>query len=63
MTFADPYRTVPEAARILRSGGLLAFSASTPILVIAWAPGADHPSERLELDYWDLHKLEDPASR
>ena len=26
MTFADPYRTVPEAARLLRPGGLLAFS-------------------------------------
>jgi ubiquinone/menaquinone biosynthesis C-methylase UbiE len=25
MTFADPYRTVPEAFRVLRSGGLLAF--------------------------------------
>jgi SAM-dependent methyltransferase len=60
MTFADPYVTVPEAARILRSGGLLAFSTSTPVLDIAWAPGSDHPSERLELDYWGLHKLEEP---
>ena len=61
MTFADPYRTVPEAARILRSNGLLAFSTSTPILDIAWAPGADHPSDRLELDYWGLHELEEPG--
>src|SRR5688572_19915574 len=28
--FADPYLWVPEAARLLRSGGLLAFSGSTP---------------------------------
>ncbi len=26
MTFADPYRTVPEASRLLREGGLFAFS-------------------------------------
>ncbi len=25
MTFADPYRTVPDAARVLRDGGLFAF--------------------------------------
>jgi ubiquinone/menaquinone biosynthesis C-methylase UbiE len=31
MSFADPHRTVPEAARLLRPGGLLAFSAETPL--------------------------------
>ena len=61
MTFADPYRTVPEAGRILRPGGLLAFSMHTPILDLAWKPPAEHPSERLELDYWDLHRLEEPG--
>jgi ubiquinone/menaquinone biosynthesis C-methylase UbiE len=29
MSFCDPYRTVPEVARLLRPGGLLAFSIST----------------------------------
>ena len=61
MTFADPYRAVPEVARVLRSGGLLAFSTSTPILDVAWALGADHPTERLELDYWGLHQLDEPG--
>jgi SAM-dependent methyltransferase len=61
MTFADPHRTVPEAARVLRFGGLLAFSTSTPILDIAWAPGAEHPSDRLEVDYWGLLELEEPG--
>jgi SAM-dependent methyltransferase len=60
MTFADPYRTVPEAARLLRPGGLLAFSMHTPIVEIAWPLGSDNPGERLALDYWDLHSLEEP---
>jgi SAM-dependent methyltransferase len=61
MAFADPHRTVPEAARLLRPGGLLAFSMNTPILDVAWPLSADHPSERLVLDYWDLHVLEGPG--
>src|SRR5579864_8341480 len=36
MTFADPQRTVPESARLLRAGGLLAFSAETPLHFICW---------------------------
>jgi SAM-dependent methyltransferase len=59
MTFADPRRTVPEVARVLRPGGLFAFSHGTPIVDITW-PGVElHPSQRLRLDYWDLHRIED----
>ena len=36
MTFADPYLTIPEVARILRPDGLLAFAMHTPIHDIAW---------------------------
>jgi SAM-dependent methyltransferase len=61
MTFADPYVTVPEAARLLRPGGLLAFSMHTPIVDMAWAPQSDHPTDRLLLDYWELHALEEPG--
>jgi SAM-dependent methyltransferase len=60
MTFADPYRTVPEVARILTPGGLLAFSMSTPILDMAWPAGADHPGTELISRYWDLHAFEEP---
>jgi SAM-dependent methyltransferase len=61
MTFADPYRTGPEAARILRPGGLLAFSTHTPILDLAWSAGADHPSEQLVREYWSLRTVEEPG--
>lgn len=58
MAFADPYRTVPEAARLLRADGLLAFSMNTPILDLLWPLADAHPGERLARDYWDLHKLQ-----
>ena len=61
MTFADPHRTIPEAARLLRVGGLLACSMHTPIVDIAWEPGHDHPSERLSRDYRELHALHEPG--
>jgi SAM-dependent methyltransferase len=60
MTFADPYRTVPEVARILAPGGLFAFSMNTPIVDLAWAMDADAPGSELVVDYWDLHALEAP---
>ena len=61
MSFADPYLTVPEAARLLRPGGLLAFSMHTPIIDMAWGLGADHPEDRLLHHYWSLHVREDPG--
>jgi SAM-dependent methyltransferase len=61
MTFADPYRTIAEAARLLRVGGLLAFSMHTPILDVAWEPGHEHPSDRLSRNYWELHALHEPG--
>ncbi|MBA2757899.1 MAG: methyltransferase domain-containing protein [Chloroflexi bacterium] len=59
MTFADPYRTVPEASRLLREGGLFAFSHHSPIETICWPIGADRAGETLSIDYFGLHRLED----
>jgi SAM-dependent methyltransferase len=56
-TFADPYRTVPEAARLLRDGGLLAFNMSTPLLDICWPEDADEVTSTLALDYFGLHAV------
>jgi SAM-dependent methyltransferase len=61
MAFADPYRTIPEVSRLLRSGGLLAFSMNTPIVDLAWPIADDHPGERLVLDYWDLYARDVPG--
>jgi SAM-dependent methyltransferase len=65
MTFADPHRTVPEAARLLRPGGLFAFSSMTPLVDLEWPADADHPGDRLVFDYFDLHEMpweDDPTT-
>ena len=54
-TFADPRKLVPEAARLLRPGGLLAFSRSSPFVAVT--EGDDervHPE--LTRDYFGLHE-------
>src|SRR5919109_3123951 len=60
-SFADPHRTVPEAARVLRRGGLLAFSHVSPIYAISTPVDADHASDRLVYDYFGLRQLAEPG--
>lgn len=57
MTFADPYATVPEAARLLRPGGLLAFSGSTPIIQMCYPDEGDHAGDQLLIDYFGMWSL------
>lgn len=57
-TFTDPHRTIPEATRLLRPGGLLAFSGSTPWAEACWPEDADQPGEHLLRDYFGMHRLE-----
>ena len=58
--FADPHRWVPEAARLLRSGGVLAFSGGTPLEALCWSPADDRLTTTLQRDYFDLHRIDDP---
>src|SRR4051794_7800667 len=58
MTFADPFRTVPEVARLLRNGGLFAFSHHSPIETICWPLDAEEVGEQLALDYFGMHRID-----
>lgn len=62
MTFCDPYHTVPEATRLLRPGGLFAFSCATPIQVICTDVKTDRIERHLVNDYFSLRRLEWPDS-
>ena len=58
MTFCDPERTVPEAARLLRPGGLFAFATGTPIQFMCQDVKTDRLTDRLVNDYFGMHCLE-----
>jgi SAM-dependent methyltransferase len=62
MSFADPLRTVPEAARLLRSGGLLAFSAETPIHFICWDDASNSVGTALKANYFEERRAGDGSS-
>jgi ubiquinone/menaquinone biosynthesis C-methylase UbiE len=61
MTFCDPYRTVPEASRVLRNGGRLAFATMSPIRVLAQNRRTNRMSSRLRFDYFGLHRVNYPG--
>ncbi|HLX39045.1 MAG TPA: class I SAM-dependent methyltransferase [Ktedonobacteraceae bacterium] len=58
MTFCDPRRTVPEAARLLRPGGLFAFATATPIFMLCQNIQTDQIEQRLLNDYFGMHRFE-----
>lgn len=59
MSFADPYRTVPEVARLLRPGGRLVFNTSSAWHFVCWEDEADAVSERLQRDYFGMHRWDE----
>jgi SAM-dependent methyltransferase len=62
--WADPYRWIPEAARLLRPGGELIFLTNGPILIMC-SPDleAEGPAtERLRRPYFGMHRTEWPDS-
>ena len=54
LNFCDPAHTLPEVARVLRTGGQLAFCAATPLLYLTWNSGKDKQSRRLHRSYDEL---------
>ena len=57
--WADPYRWIPEAARLLRPGGELVFLTNGLLLELCWPEGAERVVESLQRDYFGLHTIED----
>jgi len=56
--WCDPYRWIPEAARLLRPNGELVF-LKNGILFTLCAPDSEDPAaDRLARDYFGLHRLE-----
>lgn len=54
MSWGDPDRTVPEVARVLRSGGVLIFCATSPLFVMCWDDDIDGPGDRLRTSYFGM---------
>lgn len=59
LTWADPYLAVPEAARVLRSGGRLVFCMVSPLMWICFPAGAEEAVAELQSDYFGMHELEE----
>ena len=59
MTFGDPYRTVPEVARLLRTGGVLAFSHVAPLAMLCWNPATEATETCLHAPYFGMHRWVD----
>jgi len=57
--FADPMRLVPECARLLRPGGLLAFSMVTPIFDIFWENEREAVGDEPRNNYFEHRGFED----
>jgi len=56
--WSDPYRWVPEAGRLLRTGGDLVFLVNGMLLVLCLPPEDVQADERLKNDYFGLHRVE-----
>jgi SAM-dependent methyltransferase len=58
LSWSDPFTTVPEAARLIRVGGFLAFSVTSPLAAICWDEDRNMVGPLLTHDYFDLHKFD-----
>jgi SAM-dependent methyltransferase len=62
LTFTDPHRSIPEVARVLRPGGLLAFSQESPIHFVAWDAKRQRYGPSLIGDYYGMRSDPDEVS-
>ena len=53
-SFTDPHVTVPEAARVLKPGGMFVFDIATPFIAVAWGDDDAPPGRTLRRSYFEL---------
>ncbi len=58
MGFADPYRTVPEVARVLRPGGRFVFNMPTPFIWVAWGNSDEPPTDVMRGSYFEHRSVD-----
>jgi SAM-dependent methyltransferase len=61
MSFCDPDRAVAEASRLLRRGGRLVFSHTTPWPYLAWNFEKERVGRRLRRSYFGMRRFDDGA--
>jgi SAM-dependent methyltransferase len=57
MSFCDPDVSTAECARVLRTGGLLAFCCTHPMLYLTWDDGREQQTRKLQIDYGQLGRM------
>jgi SAM-dependent methyltransferase len=58
-TFVDPYLTVPEAARLLKPGGLFVFAATSPLYMMCLNLETEDVETTLQRPYFGMRVIED----
>jgi SAM-dependent methyltransferase len=56
--WCDPYTWIPEAHRLLRPGGQLAFLGNTPLAMLATPLSGEPCDDRLHRDYFGMYRLD-----
>jgi SAM-dependent methyltransferase len=59
--WADPYRWIPEAARLLRPGGRLVFLRNSTLVMLCF-PDVGKAEERLQRAQFGMHRLDWPEN-
>jgi SAM-dependent methyltransferase len=57
LSWADPDVVVPEVARVLRPGGVLAFNVSSPLLIVCWNSDTDGVDLNLHHSYFGFRRV------